>query len=234
MDFVANTLLAVGAAPLISQDPRELKDLIQICHALYINLGTLNEDFLDLIERALALAVCHHKPVVLDPAGAGASLLRTRAAHKAMTSADLIRGNASEIMALSEAQHRTMGVESANEVCESITHADDLARRLNTTIVVSGPKDYVTDGKRGTFVTFGSPLMPCVTGMGCALTALMAGLRTVVGDSYEAGEYATLYFNLSGTLAAQTAKGPGTFKAHFIDELYAPNWSAIQSLYSKM
>ena len=42
MDFMANSLLALGASPIMSCDDSELHELIQICHAVNLNIGTLD------------------------------------------------------------------------------------------------------------------------------------------------------------------------------------------------
>lgn len=42
VDFVANSLLALGAAPLMSQSEQELEELVRISNAVYINIGTLD------------------------------------------------------------------------------------------------------------------------------------------------------------------------------------------------
>ena len=52
MEFVANSLLALGAAPIVSTCEDEVEELIKISSAVYINIGTLNSDFIELIKKA--------------------------------------------------------------------------------------------------------------------------------------------------------------------------------------
>ena len=40
---VANVLLACGASPIMSDEPRDVADITAICGGLNINIGTLNE-----------------------------------------------------------------------------------------------------------------------------------------------------------------------------------------------
>ncbi len=61
--------------------------------------------------------------------------------------------------------------------------------------------------------------MAKVTGMGCALTALMAALAAVEKNRLVAAGAALLWFNIAGEIAAEKAAGPGSFVAHFIDAL---------------
>src|SRR5262245_36497463 len=104
MDFMANALLAVQASPLMTEAENEIEDLIAIANALYINLGTINESFLSRAFAAVHSAKLKNIPIILDPVGAGASKLRTTAAKNLFAFANIIRGNASEILCLSQEQ----------------------------------------------------------------------------------------------------------------------------------
>src|SRR5579862_2081339 len=77
MDFVANGLLSVGASPVISTAEQEMEELIQLASVLVINLGNLNTRLASLCNQACAIAQQLHKPIILDPVGAGASHYRT-------------------------------------------------------------------------------------------------------------------------------------------------------------
>ena len=45
MDFIANSLLAIGAAPIMSEYESDLEDLVKISNAIYINIGSLHKNF---------------------------------------------------------------------------------------------------------------------------------------------------------------------------------------------
>lgn len=220
MDFMANSLLALGAAPIMSCDDRELEELITISNAVNLNIGTLDAAFISRCKKAAEMAKRHHKPVILDPVGAGASHIRTQSARELMPFADIIRGNASEIMALLDTKVNSAGVESTQTTATARDSADKLARNLKNTVIVSGKEDYITDGLRHESLHFGSPLMPLVTGMGCTLTAVVAAFRAVVSDSFDATRLATAYYGLCGSFAEQKAATPGAFRTAFIDTLY--------------
>lgn len=220
MDFMANSLLALGAAPIMSCDDRELEALIAISSAINLNIGTLDAAFISRCQHAADIARHQQKPVILDPVGAGASLIRTQSARELMPFADIIRGNASEVMALIDLNIASAGVESTRSTAMAKDSADTLARQLNNTVIVSGKEDYITDGNRQETLHVGSPLMPLVTGMGCTLTAVVAAFRAVIPDSFEAARIATTYFGLCGSAAEQKTKQPGSFRTAFIDALY--------------
>jgi len=208
MDFMANSLLALGAAPLMSESIEEIEELVTISQAVYINIGTLNSAFNERALLAAKIAKGLHKPVILDPVGAGASTLRTSTARELLPLANVVRGNASEIITLSGAQSATKGVETADAVANAITSARSLARNLQKVIVISGPEDFVTDGAQENHLSFGSSLMPLITGMGCTMTAVLSAFVANDLDHFQAATHATAYFGLCGQLAHQQTKAP--------------------------
>lgn len=221
MDLMANSLLALGAAPIMSNCDDELEELIHISHALMINIGTLDHSFLKRCEKAVMIAKNCQKPIILDPVGAGASQIRTQAAHQLMQHATILRGNASEIIALMDNKHLTKGVESIAPTEQAKATAQQLALTLRCTVVVSGEIDFVTNGSENTDVYGGSALMPYVTGMGCTLSAVIAAFQAMIPDAFIAAQQAATYFKNCGAVAHQQTNYPGTFRTTFIDALYA-------------
>ena len=233
MDFVANCLLALGASPIMSVSDEELKELVVISNAININIGTLDHAFTERSKKAAHLAQAYNKPIVLDPVGAGATSIRTDAARYLMKYANVIKGNASEIMVLADCATQTLGVDSANSTTDAKTAAAALAHKLNTVVAVTGAEDFITNGTAHESLEFGSNLMTSVTDMGCALGAVIAAFRAVVPDSFEASRLAVCYYGLCGNLAALKTTTPGSFRLHFIDALYEGDIKAMKNLYSK-
>lgn len=233
MDFMANALLAIGASPIMSEDKREIADLMKFTGAVNINIGTLSESFEERANAVCVAAATHRKPIVLDPVGAGASRTRDALANKLLNVAEIVRGNASEILALHGVESKTKGVDSAHAVQDAVQAAKALSENGKRIIAVSGPEDYITDGTHESRFPYGSSMMPKITGMGCTLTAVIAAFRAVVDDPYKATEHATAYFGLCGQLAEQKSAGPGSFRMNFIDTLHAPDWAAFQKFHVK-
>lgn len=154
---VANVILACGASPVMVTDPRELEDFIGLAQAVDLNIGTMAPE-LDLpFEKALAVAQQLKKPVVLDPVGAGAAKCRTDMLLRLLETypVAVIRGNASEIRALSGEAGKTMGVDaSAGDAVNEETlparaaMASALARKHHCVVAMSGAWDVLTDGNR--------------------------------------------------------------------------------------
>ncbi|WP_454784103.1 hydroxyethylthiazole kinase [Legionella sp. WA2024007413] len=223
MDFMANSLLALGAAPLMSESQVEIEELIDLSQAVYINIGTLNDSFMERARFAANIANSIDKPLILDPVGAGASKLRTSAAMELFPYAQVIRGNASEIISLAGSNGSTKGVESSDPVTKAIQSAHMLAKSKKT-IVISGPQDFITNGVDEILLPFGSNLMSLITGMGCTMTAVLSAFVACEANHFHAAVQATAYFGLCGQLAHEQAKRPATFKEVFINNLFDPDW----------
>jgi len=224
MDLMANSLLALGAAPLMSESIDEIEELVTISQVVYINIGTVTNAFMERARLAIKIANSLNKPVVLDPVGTGASKLRTSAAMELLPLVNVIRGNASEIISLSGAHGATKGVEAGDLVITAISGACSLAQNHNKIIVITGPEDFITDGKQQKTLKCGSPIMSLITGMGCTMTAVLSAFVACNPNHYLASVEAAAYFGLCGQLAQQQAQGPGQFRQVFIDNLYNPDW----------
>lgn len=227
MDFMANALLALGAAPIMSVCDEELEELIQIASAVNINIGTLDDAFINRCIKAASLAQKYKKSIVLDPVGSGATTKRTQSALKLLSYANIIKGNASEIMSLKTVAN-TRGVESNASVCQAKDIAREIASQHQNIIVVSGAVDFIASAKQTSQVAFGSNLMPLVTGMGCVLGATLAAFAAVDEDHFQSSVFGTTYFGLVGALASEKTKHPGTFKTNFIDALHQADFERMK------
>ncbi|HEX3006877.1 MAG TPA: hydroxyethylthiazole kinase, partial [Bacteroidales bacterium] len=175
MNNTANALLAIGASPVMAHAEEEVKDMVGIASALVINMGTLSPRWVDAMLLAGETAHAKGIPVVFDPVGVGATPYRnaTAASILQLCKPDIIRGNASEIMALVKANISTKGVDSTTSSDTAIDSAKSLASQTKAIVVISGAEDFITDGTTVLSIKNGSPLMPKVTGMGCTATAIV-------------------------------------------------------------
>lgn len=220
MDFVANSLLALGAAPIMSECDDEIEELVSMSSAVCINIGTLENNFIKRCKLVSKIAKRDNKPLILDPVGAGASVIRTKTAKELLKNTNIVRGNASEIMSLAGQNSQTLGVESVNSTSQAKENATFLAKKFGCVVVVSGKEDFITDGKNNKMIQYGSPMMPLITGMGCSLTATIAAFNAILPNAFEASKLATEYFGLCGSLVQSKINSPSTFRTKFIDNLY--------------
>ncbi len=226
MNSTANALLAIGASPVMAHAVEEVEDMVQIAAAvggsLVINIGTLSERWIAAMEKAMRAARSARVPIVLDPVGVGATRYRTETARALIAAAPpaVIRGNASEIMALAAYDARTKGVDSAHGSEAAREAALKLASASAAVVVVSGATDLILDGAREESCPFGHPLMTKVTGMGCTATALIGAFAAVNQDPFAAAAHAMAVMGICGERAAIRASGPGSMQMHFLDVLH--------------
>ena len=223
MNFTANVLLAAGAAPVMAHAENEVEEMVAFAKALVLNIGTLDDAWIASMLKAGRKASALGVQIILDPVGAGATKLRTETAKRilAETNVTLVRGNASEILALGGGAAKTRGVDSADSVDAAAERAGTLARELGVPVAITGPVDFITDGKRVVRVANGHPLMGCVTGTGCGATAIIGAFAGVDADPVSAAATALAYYGLAGEYAADGAAGPGSFMIRFLDALHS-------------
>ena len=222
MNSTANALLAIGASPVMAHAEEEVEDMVNIASALVINIGTLSERWINSMFKAAHQARKNGIPVILDPVGAGATAYRTKTARELMNNEPpaIIRGNASEIMALYDDKSRTKGVDSATSSDAAIDIAQKLSEIYKCIICVSGPTDYVIDKKKIITIKNGHPLMSRVTGFGCTASALCGAFAAVEKMPFTATAMAMAVMGIAGEMAAGVSAGPGSLQTNFLDILY--------------
>eukprot|EP00775_Hariotina_reticulata_P010516 gene10516-10676_t len=223
MDFMANVLLASGCSPAMAHSLDEVEDFVSISSALLINMGTLSSDWVASKKLAAQQAVALGKPWVLDPVGCGATAYRTSACVAMLKLKPwVVRGNASEILALAGAAGNVKGVDSTAASHEALQAAKLLAAYYGCIVAVSGATDLVTDGKTVLAVDNGVEMLPRITAAGCSVTALIAGFCAVVqsGEALLATAAALAVFGYAAELGAVGATGPGSLRVGLLDHLY--------------
>lgn len=225
-DFVANAQLAVGGSAAMLYLADECESIAKVAPAFYINMGTAMPFYAETLPKTARALQANQKPWALDPVGIGLSELRTNVLKQFKEfKPSIIRGNASEIIALAklwglvEAGGNVRGVDSTEKVSAAKTAAIKLAKYTGGAVAVSGEEDLVTDGKESILCAGGSELFTKITGSGCALGGVMA-IYLTVATPFIAALTATTIFNLAGTMAAAQADVPARFKVYFLDNLY--------------
>ena len=222
MNNSANALLAIGASPVMAHWVSEMEEMTAIAGALVLNIGTLDDKWIDAMVVAGMAALRRGTPIVLDPVGVGATSQRTEAAMKIIEHCrpTIIRGNASEIMALVDANVKSKGVDSSASSDDALESAKRLAVDTGAVVVISGAIDYITNGVDVYTVEGGNPIMTSVTGMGCTSTAIVGAFAAVVEDPMVAATAAMAVMSFAGERAAEYSRGNGSMQVNFLDELY--------------
>ena len=237
----ANLALAVGASPMMACAPQEMAEITAAASATVLNTGTPDEERFEVCRLCGCEAVRLGHPVVLDPVGVGASALRLRTAQDLMAHVPftVLRGNVSELRALTGGQEHTRGVDAggADAVTEAelergVAFAKGTARRTGTVVAVTGAIDLVSDGEQCVVIRNGRPEMGLVTGTGCQLSALTAACLAASPERpLEAAAAAVCAMGVAGELAwarMSPQDGNATYRDRIIDAVCRMDGAALE------
>jgi len=238
MNDTANLTLAIGALPVMAHAREEVADMVGAAGSLVLNPGTLEPAWVEAMiiagKRANELGV----PIVFDPVGVGATPYRNETGARILRELKLtvIRGNSGEIGALAGAGGEVRGVESVAGVADPAKVVRELAARTGAVVVITGKRDYLSDGKRVLGVDNGHEMMKNVTGTGCMSTAMIGafvatcrnGKTAAEKDPLAAAAAALACYGLAGEIAASKARGPGSFRMELMDALFGLDRATIE------
>lgn len=241
----ANAVLAIGGSPFMAEDAEELAEVVTIADALVINIGKLSKEQIKSMNVSAKVANETDTPIILDPVGVGVTELRNKTTLDLINNYNLaaIRGNISEIKSIA----KLVGVIDENNTAKGVdVNIDDiiteenlsangeiikeLANKLNTTILASGPIDILSDGTTTIAIDNGDDMMPLITGSGCMLSSIVG---SCIGGSapLEGTLIAILAMNLAGEKARakveEKDEGTGSFRTYLIDYLYKTNAESL-------
>lgn len=229
----ANITLACGGSPIMADEKSEVEEMTSLCSALVINIGTANLRTLDSMICAGRHANDLDIPVILDPAGVGASSFRNNAVNLLLQEINfsIIKGNISEIKFLSDGIISTQGVDASksdlvneDNLPEAVTFARKISMITGSVIVITGPIDIIADSTQAYAIYNGHPSMPLVTGTGCMSAALLGCFAGANPDVLlDAAVASTALMGICGETAylkkEQTGVGLSTFRSLLIDSV---------------
>jgi hydroxyethylthiazole kinase len=207
-NFTANFLLAAGAVPSMTISREEVAGFVAGADALLVNLGTFDADRRKAAGIAIDTAADKTIPWILDP------VFIDRSSPRADYARGLVRRRPAALR-LNRAEFAALaGFEAEGGALTGY------ARDQRIVIGLTGALDHVTDGTRLATIENGHPLMASVTAMGCAGSALVAACHAVEDDAFQATVAGLLMLGVAGEVAAQTARGPGSFAVAMLDAVH--------------
>lgn len=217
-NFTANGLLAVGASPVMADAEAEVVEMARQADALLLNIGTLNERTVRAMQLAGKSANMYHVPVVLDPVGAGATTYRTQTvkALLAQIRVQLIRCNVGELAAIAGIDWRSKGVDSGEGTIDVIETAQQVAKRYECFVIVTGETDVMTDGDSVETISGGHINMTRITGSGCLLSAICAAVLASSTTPFDDLVAVLAEYKRIGERAVQPL---GTFQIELLNQL---------------
>lgn len=221
-NFTANGLIALGASPIMSGEKDEAESLMKVADGLLINIGTADTHKKELMSEMIVQANKNNVPVVLDPVGYGASPFRKNLVDELIEKYEInfIKGNKSEMLALSGAESTSRGVDST-EKSDALEIAENTFNKFNIPVLVTGETDAIVTHDHKYTLHNGHGVQGKITGSGCLLGAVILAFIAKSNDENNAITDAVSYYNMCAEAAVQNgAAGPGTFIPNYIDELY--------------
>lgn len=224
----ANIILALGGSPTMADFSKEVEDIAGIASAVVLNMGIINDDMVEAMIIAGKKANACGTPVIFDPVGAGVAPYRNSVAQRLLKEVkiNIIRGNISEIKFISGISSVTKGVDASesdmnmnNE--KKIKIAQNLAKKLNCVVAITGVDDIISDGEKNVILSNGTKLLASVTGTGCMTSALCGAYAGAGDDYFIAAISAVLSMSLSGEISEEKNKdiGLGSFHVGIIDTI---------------
>lgn len=236
MDVSANVLLAAGASPAMVHAVPEAAEFTGITSALVVNIGTVSPPWAEAMNLAARVADDRGIPWVFDPVAVGATAYRSSVATDLIDARPtIVRGNASEILALARAVGVRSGggggrgVDSTDTADAALDAATALAAHVGGVVAVTGAVDVVTDGSRTVRLAGGDELITRITAIGCSVSALVAAFATTGEDRLVTTAAALAVMNVAVERAAMDAPGPGTLRVRLIDELHGLDEKAVRA-----
>jgi hydroxyethylthiazole kinase len=217
----ANVLLAVGASPAIGAAPGWPAAFATGAGALWINTAALMSSGADTLIEAARAAHQAGTPWVLDPVAMGAGAAPYDAIIRDLLAfhPTVIRGNASELIALAGGGAGGKGVDTTAGSADAIDFIKTLAARMGSIVAVSGAVDYVTDGQEICAIGGGDVRLTQVTGAGCSLGALIAALLAANTQDKLLASCAAHAIYAIAAERASGARGTASFGVGLVDEL---------------
>ena len=209
INMVANSILFQGAKAICAEHPDEMEDIVKISDSLSVNLGNITDSRIKSIELAVKFANEKNILVVIDLVGVGASKLRYDFAKKLLENYkfSIIKGNGSEILAISEEASNAKGIDvgekdkiSGENFEKFIEISKKLCQKYQTSVLITGKTDILLDENRYFLIENGCENLSKITATGCMLTSLISTFLSVT-NPIEASILGLLILEISGEIS---------------------------------
>lgn len=222
---VANSLIALGASPMMAYAEEEVEEVAQFARAVVLNIGTITKETADAMIKIGRAANKNNVPVVLDPVGVGATSFRKEIVAKLTDAIQFtaIRGNAAEMATVAGKEWESKGVDAGRGHASKEDIVRTIAQNYQCVAAISGEVDFVSDGTKVISISNGHLLMGKITGSGCMLSGLCGAFVSLLPkEPLDSIVAAHTVYTIAGERAGERSdvQGPGTFRAALMDELY--------------
>lgn len=225
INMVANVILFMGAKAICAAHSQEVGEIVKMVDSLSINLGNITAERMVAIDLAAQAANEKKISLSIDMVGVGASTLRYNFAMDLLGKYhfDLIKGNSSEIRALAKGKSNARGIDvgkadeiSKENIEEIAREVRNLAKKYQTTVLVTGKTDLVVTKDSFYTVDNGVETLSKITGTGCMVTAMISSFMAVT-DPVSASLIGLLVMEIAAEKA--DTEGLYTFFVNLMDQI---------------
>lgn len=216
-----------GGSPVLSDEIEEAHEMVEFskADAVVMNLGTINRPYLNLMVETGKTANRVGVPIILDPAAITASNFRREAVETLLQEVkfSIIKGNLGEIKFLLGYETKNKGIDSFEDETTGEKYCLELARKLNTVVVMTGKVDIITDGFRISTVDNGNERLKKICGMGSSVASIMATYSGLTKDYFISATLGAAVMGVASEKAEERMTlndGIRSYKAYVHDEVY--------------
>ncbi|WP_460276675.1 hydroxyethylthiazole kinase [Clostridium sp. CTA-1] len=224
----ANMILAVGAKPIMAEQPLEVSEITAVSKSLGVNLGNITDNKMKSMLISGKTAYEKKIPQIIDLVGVGCSKLRLDYAKKFISEChpNVIKGNMSEIKAIYGIKSSAKGIDVG--VCDIITEQNfdenikmikSLSMETGSVVAATGVVDIISNGTYTYIISNGCEMLSMITGTGCMLTGLIASYISFE-NILDGTALAAALMGICGELS-QNVKGTGRFRNELIDNMFS-------------
>lgn len=213
-----------GGSPVLTDEISEAHEMVEFSgsDAVVMNFGTINREYLDIMTMTGVTANRAGVPVILDPAAITASSFRKYAITHLLdeVKVSILKGNLGEIKFILGYETKNKGIDSFEDETGGEKYCIELAKKLNTVVVMTGKTDIITDGERIARVSNGNAKLKKICGAGSSVASIMATYSGLTDDYFLSATLGAAVMGVASELAEErmTEKdGIRTFKAYVHD-----------------
>ena len=213
-----------GGSPVLTDEISEAHEMVEFSgsNAVVMNFGTINREYLDIMTTTGRTANRVNVPVILDPAAITASSFRKYAIDHLLSQVkiSILKGNLGEIKFILGYETKNKGIDSFEDERDGEKYCIELAKKLNTVVVMTGKTDIITDGERVAKVSNGNAKLKKICGAGSSVASIMATYSGLTDDYFLSATLGAAIMGVASEIAEERMgekDGIRTFKAYVHD-----------------
>jgi len=132
----------------------------------------------------------------------------------------VLLGNVREISLVAGRAFKSTKVDPVGNRKKMVDLAQGVSKERNMTVVLRGSETIIVKNNEQFIVKNRADMSKWVVGVNCMITAAVGAFVAVEKDLALAAAAAVVCCGVTAEIAAESSKGPASFKTNFIDQLY--------------